>query len=146
MVIGQGFADRHLTSEEISRTVHEGLGSLAVDGKRVLIIIPDGTRTMPMPQMFDLFERELSGRVAALDYLVALGTHPMMDDEHLGKLVGRQVVDGKVGKINIFNHHWEVPENFATLGVIPAQEISRPAEQADSRLRPDHHLRSGFPA
>ena len=33
MVIGQGFADRHLTSEEISRTVHEGLGTLAVDGK-----------------------------------------------------------------------------------------------------------------
>ena len=123
MVIGQGFADRHLTSEEIRRTVHDGLGTLTVDGKRVLIIIPDGTRTMPMPLMFDLFEQELSGRVAALDYLIALGTHPMMDDEHLGKLVGRKVVDGKVGKSNIFNHHWEVSENFTTLGVIPAQEI-----------------------
>jgi nickel-dependent lactate racemase len=123
MVIGQGSADRHLTSEEINRTVHEGLGTLPIEGKRVLIIIPDGTRTMPMPLMFDLFERELAGRVAALDYLVALGTHPMMDDEHLSKLVGRKVVGGKVGKTNIFNHHWEVPENFITLGVIPAKEI-----------------------
>ncbi len=123
MVIGQGSADRHLTSEEINRTVQGGLATLAVDGKRVLIIIPDGTRTMPMPLMFDLFERELSARVAALDYLVALGTHPIMDDEHLGKLVGRKVVGGKAGKSNIFNHHWEVPENFITLGVIPAQEI-----------------------
>ncbi len=123
MVIGQGFADRHLTSEKISRTVRDGVSTLAVDGKRVLIIIPDGTRTMPMPLMFDLFEQELSGRVASLDYLVALGTHPMMDDEHLGKLVGRKVVDGKVGKCNIFNHHWEIAENFTTLGVIPAQEI-----------------------
>ncbi len=123
MAIGLGFADRHLTSKEISQTVHEGLSTLAVDGKSVLIIIPDGTRTMPMPLMFDLFERELSSRVGKLDYLVALGTHPMMDDEHLGKLVGRKVVDGKAGKSNIFNHHWEKPETFVTLGVIPAKEI-----------------------
>ena len=125
MVIGEGFADRHLSSKEIGRTVHEGLGTLAVDGKRVLVIIPDGTRTMPMPLMFDLFERELSARVDALDYLVALGTHPMMDDEHLSKLVGRKVVDGKAGKSNVFNHHWEVPETFVTLGVIPAKEIGQ---------------------
>jgi nickel-dependent lactate racemase len=123
MGIGQGFADRHLTNEEVERIVHEGLCSLAVDGKRVLIIIPDGTRTMPMPQMFDLFERELAGRVAALDYLVALGTHPMMSDEQRGKLVGRKVTGGKAGKSHIFNHHWENPENFVTLGVIPASEI-----------------------
>ena len=123
MAIGLGFADRHLTSKEIGQTVHEGLSTLAVDGKSVLIIIPDGTRTMPMPLMFDLFERELSPRVGKLDYLVALGTHPIMDDEHLGKLVGRKVVDGKAGKSNVFNHHWEVPETFVTLGVIPAKEI-----------------------
>lgn len=123
MVVGQGSANRHLTNEEVAGIVHEGLGSLAVDGKRVLIIIPDGTRTMPMPLMFDLFERDLAGRVAALDYLVALGTHPMMSDEHLGKLIGLQVIDGKAGNSHIFNHHWEKSENFVTLGVIPAAEI-----------------------
>ena len=46
-----------------------------LDGKRVLIIIPDGTRSMPMPLMFNLFEELLGRRVKALDYLVALGTH-----------------------------------------------------------------------
>jgi hypothetical protein len=31
---------------------------------------------MPMPMMFDILEREIGPRVAALDYLVALGrTH-----------------------------------------------------------------------
>ncbi len=124
MVIGRGFAGRHLTSEEISETVHEGLASLPVDGKRVLTIIPDGTRTMPMPLMFNLFERELAARAKALDYLVALGTHPIMNDDHLSKLVGRKVIDGKAGRSQIYNHHWEKPENFVTLGVIPASEIS----------------------
>ena len=70
MVTGKGSANRYLTSEETNQVVRDGLSSLAVDGKRVLVIIPDGTRTMPMPLMFDLFEAHLSPRVAALDYLV----------------------------------------------------------------------------
>jgi nickel-dependent lactate racemase len=123
MVVGKGLTDRYLTSEEIRQVVMQGLGALAVDGKRVLVIIPDGTRTMPMPRMFDLFETHLTPRVAALDYLVALGTHPVMSDEQLGKLVGRPVSNGQCGKSHIFNHHWENPQTFLTLGVISAQEI-----------------------
>lgn len=124
MVLGEGFADRYLTNDEVSHIVQAGLDSLKLDGKRVLIIIPDGTRTMPSPLMFDLFEKQLAGRVAALDYLVALGTHPMMSDEQLSKLVGRPVINGQVGKSHIFNHHWENPENFVTLGTISASDIS----------------------
>ncbi len=123
-MIGTGFADRYLTREEVSRVVEEALGSLAVDGKRVLVIIPDGTRTMPMPLMFDLLEANLAPRVAALDFLVALGTHPAMTDEHLTRHVGRPVINGKIGRSRIFNHHWNDPSTFATLGVIPAAEIS----------------------
>jgi nickel-dependent lactate racemase len=123
MVAGKGFADRYLSREEVSGIVQNGLSTLAVDGKRVLVIIPDGTRTMPMPLMYELIEANLAPRVAALDYLVALGTHPIMNDEHLSKLVGRPVVNGKCGKSHIFNHHWEDPANFVTLGVIRAAEI-----------------------
>ncbi|MBZ5671312.1 MAG: lactate racemase domain-containing protein [Acidobacteriia bacterium] len=123
MVVGKGFADRYLTGEEISQVVRDGLGTLAVEGKRVLVIIPDGTRTMPMPRMFDWFEAQLAPRVAALDYLVALGTHPLMSDEQLSKLLGRPVSKGRCGKSRIFNHHWEDPRTFVTLGVISAAEI-----------------------
>ncbi len=69
----------------------------SVDGRRVLVLIPDGTRTMPMPAMFEILERELGPRVAALDYLVALGTHSPMDDAQLSALVGRPVVGGRAG-------------------------------------------------
>jgi nickel-dependent lactate racemase len=124
MVLGKGSADRYLTREETSEVVQGGLGSLAVDGKRVLVIIPDGTRTMPMPMMYDLLEACLAPRVAALDYLVALGTHPVMSDEHLSSLVGRKVTNGRCGRSRIYNHHWEDPGNFVTLGVIRAAEIA----------------------
>jgi nickel-dependent lactate racemase len=124
-VIGTGFTDRYLTDDEARGIVREGLRTLPLDGKRVLIIIPDGTRTMPMPLMFTLFDEWLTPRVAALDYLVALGTHPPMTDAQLSRLVGRAVIGGQVGKSHIYNHEWEDPANFAHIGTIPASEISQ---------------------
>ena len=125
MVIGKGSADRYLTNDEVRGVVTEGLATLAVDGKRVLIIIPDGTRTMPMPLMFSLFEELLSPRAKALDYLVALGTHLPMDDAQLSKLVGRPVVNGQAGKSHIYNHGWSDAGNLRTIGIIPASDISQ---------------------
>jgi nickel-dependent lactate racemase len=124
MVVGKGFADRYLSGDEVRAIVREGVDSLAAEGKRVLTIIPDGTRTMPMPLMFGLLEELLTPRVMALDYLVALGTHQPLGDAQLSKLVGRPVTNGQVGRTRIFNHRWDDPATFVTLGVIPAREIS----------------------
>lgn len=124
MLIGRGRPDNDLSEAEIRSIVAESIDSARLDGKRVLVLIPDGTRTMPMPLMFSLFEELLRPRLKALDYLVALGTHQPMSDEHLSKLVGRPVHGGRCGEAHIFNHHWEDPATFVTLGQIPAGEIS----------------------
>jgi nickel-dependent lactate racemase len=123
-VIGCGFADRFLSEHEIRATVRDALAPMPLDGKRVLFIIPDGTRTAPIALMFRLFAEALGTRVSALDYLVALGTHPTLSDELLGRLVGQVVVDGRVGTTRIFNHHWERPDTFVTLGVISSAETA----------------------
>lgn len=123
MVIGKGFSDRFLTDEEASSLVGEALGTLPVNDKRVLIIIPDGTRSMPMPFMYGLFEQFLGPRVSALDFLVALGTHQPMSDTQLSKLVGRPVVNGQAGKSHIFNHNWDDPDQFSRIGVISSRDI-----------------------
>jgi nickel-dependent lactate racemase len=130
-MLGCGHTDRFLTADEIRETVRAGLASLSLAGKRVLFIIPDGTRTMPMPQLFALFRQMLSDEVAALDFLVALGTHPPMDDAALSRLVGAPVVDGRVGDSLIMNHEWADPATFATIGEISAAEI---AELSGGRL------------
>ena len=120
---GSGYGDRLLTAEETRAIVHDGLASLALAGKRVLFIIPDGTRTMPMAEFFALFREELAGTAAAVDFLVALGTHPPMSDAQLSRHVGVDVVDGRFGSTRIFNHEWHDPAMFARLGEIPAEEI-----------------------
>ncbi len=124
-MLGTGHADRFLTPDETRGIVRAGLDSLALQGKRVLFIIPDGTRTMPMPQFFALFREMLVGKVAALDCLVALGTHQPMDDAQLTRLVGTPVIAGRVGDSRILNHEWSDPAAFATIGVIPAAEIGQ---------------------
>jgi nickel-dependent lactate racemase len=125
VMIGQGFEDRYLTDDETRAIVRDGLASLALDGKRVLFLIPDGTRTMPMPRMFALFRELLTGRARAVDFLIALGTHQPMDDAALSKLVGVPVVGGRVGASRIHNHEWHEPSMFANLGTIPAAEIAK---------------------
>ena len=133
-VVGRGVAEGYLSPEEVGGLVRDGLAPLPLDGKRVLVLIPDGTRTMPMPLMFDALERELAPRVAALDYLVALGTHQPMTDAQLGALIGRPVAGGEAGKRRIFNHRWDDARTFVELGTIPAREI---ADLTSGRCRQD---------
>ena len=71
MVSGTGYFDQFLSEEAAGSLVQESLNSLMLDGRKVLVLIPDGTRSMPMPMMFTLFEKYLAGKTAALDYLVA---------------------------------------------------------------------------
>lgn len=125
MVIGKGSPSSQLNNSEISQIVEESLNSTDLAGKRILVLIPDGTRTMPMPLIFDLFEKHLGQRVSKLDYLVALGTHQPMTDSQLSHLTGRHVVNGKVGASIIFNHRWDDPSTFTQIGTIPASEISQ---------------------
>jgi nickel-dependent lactate racemase len=125
MVTGQGDVIRHLSDADVRRIVAEGFATADIDGKRLLVLIPDATRTMPMPLMFDALAETVGPRVAALDYLVALGTHQPMSDEHLGRLVGRPVADGRAGRSRVFNHRWDLEGTFVKLGTIPAAEIAR---------------------
>ena len=124
----------YLTDAEVARQIEDGLGRLPLDGRRVLVIVPDGTRTMPLPFVVDTMERAVGSRIAALDFLVALGTHAPMADAQLSQLLGRQVSGGRAGNRLVFNHRWDDPATFVSLGTIPADEI---AALTGGRLRED---------
>jgi nickel-dependent lactate racemase len=125
MMLKKADAGGTLSRDDVGAFVAGALSELPIDGKRLLIIIPDGTRTMPMPQLFELLQRNLETRVAVVDYLVALGTHPLMNDAQLTRLVGREVVDGVCGKSRIFNHRSDIASTFAEIGTIPAAEVEK---------------------
>lgn len=125
MLIGAGYEDQFLPEEALTSLMEETLAQVDLAGKRVLIIIPDGTRTAPIPQMFRLFCRHLAPQAAQLDFIVALGTHPPMSEAAINRLVGVTPAErsNQYAHINIFNHRWDLPDTFITLGEIPAGEM-----------------------
>ncbi len=125
-VIGSGSASETLSRDQIRQIVHDAVEQLQVKKKRILTIVPDGTRTMPMPLMFELLQQELTSQQAvASDYLVALGTHRAMDDTQLTSHFAQPVRAGQCGAAHIMNHRWELPETFVQLGNISADEVEQ---------------------
>ena len=54
MIIGQGSTTETLSADDAQELLARALEPMGLDGKRVLVIIPDGTRTAPIPLMFRL--------------------------------------------------------------------------------------------
>lgn len=124
-MVGKGVTDRVLTEAEVRAILEEGLGKLDLAGKRVLVIIPDGTRSGPADLFFRLFHNILWGEVAALDYLIALGTHQPMPEEAIHKHLGVTVEDmnTRYAGVHVFNHRWDLPGTFRRLGTMTREEV-----------------------
>lgn len=89
--------------------------------KRVLLIVPDSTRTAPLPILFPAL-RELLGPVTRqLDVLVALGTHPPMPQQKIRSMLGI-ADDDPCDDVGLFNHEWDNPEALATIGTLSEAE------------------------
>jgi nickel-dependent lactate racemase len=115
----------YLSPEAVKTFIETQLKSLRLAGKQVLILVPDTTRTMPVPMVFEAVTGALGPVAAVVDYMVALGTHPALNPQELAGLFGRPVVEGKIGNSRIFNHSWNVLESLAAIGLINEDEIFR---------------------
>lgn len=124
-MIGQGYRDKALSEAEIAQLL-QALEVKELAGKRVLVIIPDGTRTAPVALFFRLLYEHLGPHVKRLDYLIALGTHQPMTDAAIAKLVGagREERALRYPKSEVSNHRWELPETLIPIGTIPAAEMN----------------------
>src|SRR6266567_4937073 len=127
MITGKGSTIETLTVEDVRQLIAQACDHLPLDGKRVLVIIPDGTRTAPIALFFRLLYEQLGQRVERLDYLIALGTHPPLSEEAIERLVGVSARERAESfpNVRVFNHHWAQAEMLQTIGVISRQEAAR---------------------
>ncbi len=125
-MIGKGDPKGILSEREITEVVAEGLASAGLEGKRVLALIPDTTRTAPVPMLFKAVCMSAGPLVRRLDFLVASGTHAPLSEKDYLRHVGITGAEKKSAyrDVSLFNHCWDNPENLTTVGTVPASEIA----------------------
>jgi nickel-dependent lactate racemase len=93
--------------------------------KRILLIVPDGTRTAPIGLMFRLLHDKIGAITKSLDVMIALGTHPPMTDAAIFRRLEISETERNTTyrRVQFFNHEWHKPAALRRIGVIPAEEI-----------------------
>lgn len=116
-----------MNTEKYAREhVAGALAEWRLEGRRVLLVVPDRTRTCPLAEVFHVLHALLAPRAACVDVMIALGTHaPLPEDvilEHLG--ITPEERAGPMRSVKLLNHAWDDPSHLTTLGVIPAADIA----------------------
>jgi nickel-dependent lactate racemase len=113
---------RPIAPAELEAFVAESLSDFGRPAEHMLVVVPDDTRTIPMPEIFDALCTHVAPRVGRLTVLIALGTHPPMTaDElsaHLG--VGWNARPG----VEVVQHDWQRGEVLRQVGTVEADELA----------------------
>ena len=114
-----------LSADMIQDTLTQGLAGKFAKQK-VLVLIPDHTRSLPLPALF----RSVVGLLhdaGQLDFMVALGTHPALPEESLLRLVGITAEEHATvfRHIGLLNHAWDDPNTLVSLGIMVSDEIKQ---------------------
>ena len=114
-----------ITAEQAARLIAQACPAADYRGKKVLLIVPDATRTAPVGPVFQAIHEQLGGVTAALDVMIALGTHqPMSESAICERLeITAEERSTKYRSVEFFNHEWDNPGALKNIGTIPSREI-----------------------
>lgn len=114
-----------LSEEHITEKVQKAYSDFQFNNKKLLIIIPDNTRTAPIDIFFKLFHKAYLKTVRKMDYLIALGTHPLLSEQEKYKRVGinKRQKEQFFTDVHIMNHRWDKKETFIKIGTIDKTEM-----------------------
>src|SRR5438876_2964232 len=116
-----------LTYAQVRDLIEEACPAKDYRDKRVLLIVPDGTRTAPVGLLFQTLHRQLGEVTKAFDVLIALGTHQPMSETAICQRLEISESEWRESyrRVRFYNHAWNDPAALKRIDVIPADEINR---------------------
>ena len=116
-----------VSPEKVSEIVAAACPAKDYRDKKILLIVPDGTRTAPIGLMFKALFEQIGEVAKNLDVLIALGTHQAMSEAAIRERLELSESERgeKYRKVRFFNHAWDNPDALRNIGTISAEEISK---------------------
>jgi nickel-dependent lactate racemase len=114
-----------MAEDDVRAFVADQLASVDLDGRSLCVLVPDATRSCPLPLLLRAVHGAVHGRVSRLTVLVALGTHAAMHPPALAKHLGYPEgdLDGEYPGTTVRNHEWWDASTFVNLGHIGADRV-----------------------
>lgn len=121
-----GGPHQHVSDADLDAFIARRFAEVDFDGKNVVLIVPDGTRSCPLPLVMASVHRHLIDKVASLTAVIALGTHSYMSpqaiDRWFGVPSGSTLADVYPG-LEVVNHEFHDPSQIVELGTLSEDEI-----------------------
>jgi lactate racemase len=117
----------YLQTDQVLELIRDACPASEYRGKKVLVIVPDGTRTCPLGMLFKGIFDQIGADASALDVMIALGTHQPMSEEAICHRLEISLDERrtKYATVRLFNHEWDNPKALKKIGTISAEEIKK---------------------
>jgi nickel-dependent lactate racemase len=123
----QSEPDQSLSITDVQRVIETACPAKDYRNKKILLIVPDGTRTAPVGLLFKTLYEQIGSNTKAFDVLIALGTHPPMTQQAMCERLEISPTErtGKYADVGLFNHEWDNPAALRNVGTISEEEITQ---------------------
>jgi nickel-dependent lactate racemase len=115
-----------LTSEQARSLIAQACPAKDYRDKKVLVIVPDATRTCPLGMLFTGLFDQIGAATSRFDVMIALGTHQPMSEEAICKRLEISLDErrGKYAGVQLLNHEWDNESALRQIGTLTHEETS----------------------
>jgi lactate racemase len=110
-----------LEDAAIRAFIRTQMNALDLDGRSLCLVIPDATRSCPLPLLLSAVDEAVNARVSSCTAVVALGTHAPMSPEAMRAMTGDLTFP-------VLNHAWWDDQTYASVGGLAAEKVVKLSE------------------